>query len=559
MTTDNDELEMTFDPSTIEHLGIQMYSTLPPVIAELIANAYDADATEVMVELIDDADEKQIIISDDGYGMSFAEINSSFLRIGRNRRKDSSDETPLGRKVIGKKGLGKLSFFGMSDIVEIQTIQSSKLNSFEMNLNDILQSQSKTYHPRVIIRDKLTTEPDGTKIILKNVRRKTKFCARDLAISLAKYFFIDGRFKIYVTRGNEKIEVSEQLRLEGIDKQFDWSIPDDIPSDENKFFIEKDILGQIITAQRPLSPEMRGITLYSRGKLVNTPSSFVEGDSSHFYSYMTGFIDVSYLDLLDEDYVSTNRQSLKWEEEETQELKSRLSRLVRHFERVWRKERRREKEESAKANTGVDIEKWLSSNAGDSGDDLKDLVDLILASTATESKTAHGMIKKVHELVPEYASYYWRHLHPEVQRISKTYYENRNYYTAVLECVKRYISEVRRLSDSSSEEEELNMLQRVFSKKNPVLKIALDYVKANGEAFSDKTLGNIEEGNRGFAAAVWQGVRNPISHEEVVELSSSGLFTERDCLDALSILSHLFRRLENAKRVGDKGNKTPVD
>ena len=31
----SEDLEMHFDPNTIEHLGIQMYSTLPPVIAEL--------------------------------------------------------------------------------------------------------------------------------------------------------------------------------------------------------------------------------------------------------------------------------------------------------------------------------------------------------------------------------------------------------------------------------------------------------------------------------------------------------------------------------------------
>ena len=47
----NDELKMAFEPSTIQHLGIKMYSQAPAAIAELIANAYDADATEVKVKL----------------------------------------------------------------------------------------------------------------------------------------------------------------------------------------------------------------------------------------------------------------------------------------------------------------------------------------------------------------------------------------------------------------------------------------------------------------------------------------------------------------------------
>jgi len=44
------------------------------------------------------------------------------------------------------------------------------------------------------------------------------------------------------------------------------------------------------------------------------------------------------------------------------------------------------------------------------------------------------------------------------------------------------------------------------------------------------------------------GGRNPVSHEEVKNLKESGLFTEEDCLDALSMLSHLFRRLEDSEK-----------
>ena len=63
-------VKMSFDPNTIEHLGIQMYSTLPPVIAELVANAYDADASSVTI-FLGDTGEKRIIIEDTGHGMSF--------------------------------------------------------------------------------------------------------------------------------------------------------------------------------------------------------------------------------------------------------------------------------------------------------------------------------------------------------------------------------------------------------------------------------------------------------------------------------------------------------
>lgn len=129
--TDNPEvLEMKFDPNTIQHLGVQMYYTLPPVIAEVIANSYDADAENVTVYLNDKAD-KEIMIEDNGNGMSFPELNSKFLRIGRNCREESSVSPGKQRPLIGKKGLGKLSFFGIRKglIITLKCVPCVRRNS----------------------------------------------------------------------------------------------------------------------------------------------------------------------------------------------------------------------------------------------------------------------------------------------------------------------------------------------------------------------------------------------------------------------------------------------
>ena len=62
----NNGLVLKFDPRTIEHLGIKMYSQLPQALAELVANAYDADACEVKIELCDaDSNNKKIISYDE--------------------------------------------------------------------------------------------------------------------------------------------------------------------------------------------------------------------------------------------------------------------------------------------------------------------------------------------------------------------------------------------------------------------------------------------------------------------------------------------------------------
>ena len=64
----DEKLVMTFEANTIKHLGVKMYSNMPPALAELVANAYDACATEVHIDLYDD-EEKKVIVSDDGVGM----------------------------------------------------------------------------------------------------------------------------------------------------------------------------------------------------------------------------------------------------------------------------------------------------------------------------------------------------------------------------------------------------------------------------------------------------------------------------------------------------------
>ena len=74
------------------------------------------------------------------------------------------------------------------------------------------------------------------------------------------------------------------------------------------------------------------------------------------------------------------------------------------------------------------------------------------------------------------------------------------------------------------------------------------YKKLDNTDFDNETKSNIIQGHRNLVLAMWQAFRDPISHELVDELRSSGLYTEKDCLDALSLLSHLFRRLDDIQK-----------
>lgn len=77
MTVQN--LKMRFDPRTVRHLGLKMYSHLPAALSEIISNAYDAYATKVGVILKENkGSPESIIIMDDGIGYHFQKLMRSF-------------------------------------------------------------------------------------------------------------------------------------------------------------------------------------------------------------------------------------------------------------------------------------------------------------------------------------------------------------------------------------------------------------------------------------------------------------------------------------------------
>ena len=131
------KLRFTYDNQTIDHLGVKLYSTIPPMLAELISNAWDADAHNVWISL-ENGENKRITVKDDGSGMSFEELNDKFLKIGRNRRLDlNEDKTAGGRLVLGKKGLGKLSMFGIGRLITVTSVKDGLETSFTMDYDRI--------------------------------------------------------------------------------------------------------------------------------------------------------------------------------------------------------------------------------------------------------------------------------------------------------------------------------------------------------------------------------------------------------------------------------------
>lgn len=553
-----EELEMTFMPNTIEHLGARLYSTIPPVISELVANSLDADAKKILVHLDDEGD-KTIVVEDDGHGMSFSDINTKFLRIGRNRRADQTEngeKSPGGRLVIGKKGLGKLSFFGIAKIIEVSTVKNQVQNVFSLDWKDIIADDGeqglKNYKPRIFTKNLAVDKPDGTTITLRNIQRSSNFDAEALANSLSKFFIIEEGINISVQRNSERvIPLTNDRRYATLNIEFEWSIPENLLT-ESDYENRERIVGKIYTTETPISPStgLRGITLFSRKKLVNKPEYFSDSTSSHVYSYLSGWLEVDFIDDLDQDVIETNRQSLNWDHPEIEGLRDYLRSLIRAAEREWRTKRKEVQDAKLSTHTRIDVSAWRESLPKE----IEQTFDSVLETLRKESElpekddAAIRGIEQLYRLVPPYTYYQYRHLHSELSEVVFDYYKNEDYYTAIFEGAKKYVAAVKH--KSSSPLIDYDLLNNVFRVGNndtkPKLSVVEGYLRPDGTEFEAKTLEGISNGHGLLAVAMWQAFRCPVAHEVSHDLRASELFTEKDCLDALSLLSHLFRRLETA-------------
>ncbi|TCN66467.1 ATP-binding protein [Acetobacteroides hydrogenigenes] len=355
----DDTLVLKFDPNTIEHLGISLYSKLPSVLSELVSNSWDADADNIKIDFIDKGNTKEISYSDDGEGMLYEELQNKYLVIGRNRRKSTDSElTKKGRKVIGKKGLGKLSVFGICNIIEVISIKDGLKNHFIMNISEIRKSKEQSYSPQIIVKNEATDENNGTTLLLKEIKRKSSFELDKIALGLSKKFLIFDRMNTdFYFNGELNTTITNELKFKELNIQFEWKFPDD--KYDNNYEYWNNVNGHIYTLETPVKDtEMRGIFLTSRGKIVNIAEFYGARDNDQFHSYVTGYLEVDFIDEFDEDVISTDRHSLNWEHEKTKDLQDYIQKVIKKIGSEWKIKRANIKRESIKDTKDLDIQEW---------------------------------------------------------------------------------------------------------------------------------------------------------------------------------------------------------
>lgn len=517
MVATEEKLQLRFDPRTIEHLGIKMYSRLPYALAELVANAYDAGAETVDIKLYDnDANDKRIVISDDGDGMSYQEVNENFLIIGRKRREtDEKRENSKGRKITGKKGVGKLALFGIGQTIKIETTRSGEKNKtvFIMDWDEILKESSGAYYPKTEFIEKADLNEKGTIITLSNLSRATNFDVTTTATSLAKLFnWFDVGFNINLScNDGTPITLTRELIYEGINKEFEWNIEDLVSKINNEYKFKSELRGKIISSKKPIKADLRGITLYVNGRLANVPGFFGVSEAGHTFSYLSGWIDADFLDECDRDLISTDRQSLSWDLPEAEELQMFLQRIVRFLVKDWSSKRKKAKTDSQTTRSGINIPDWYEKVPEHVRPNLTKVIEAVSDKPEVDDEDFSSIVHTVYDLIPPYTYYHYRILHPQIQEAARRHYESKDYYTAFQEAMKRYKNSVKDKS-KTTETEDLAIVSKSFGKDGILKATSKFQLRPNGQPFSQDTLNNIENGQQALSRGVVQGGRNIVSH-----------------------------------------------
>lgn len=336
---------------TIDKLGIKLYDRVSAVLAELIANSYDADATEVIVSLpwgvtLATKDPKatdpayEIRVSDNGHGMTSAEVNTNYLVVGADRRlRTGTDKSrDRSRPVMGRKGIGKLAPFGICQTIEVISAGSQESDKTPagwptshvvLNLNDMLTDIETEYEPEVGALDGTFSPERGTTVVLKDFLRKRVASGPELDRQLA------ARFGLSRTDWVVRVENSAAEDTDGIeDRQFylgdlkvDMLEGTKIEVNSRPVSYDDNFLpvsGWVGYAKVPYKDEtMAGVRIFARGKLVAQTRDFgiVSGFTGEFKlrSYLVGVIHADWLDD-DEDLIRSDRQDIIWNSEQGEAL-----------------------------------------------------------------------------------------------------------------------------------------------------------------------------------------------------------------------------------------------
>jgi hypothetical protein len=125
----------TVDTGLFRQLGELLVGRDSTALVELIKNAYDADASKVLLrgERLDDPKSAVLTVADNGTGMTEAQFRGGFLRLAARGKTSGERRSPIyQRRYTGEKGVGRLAAHKLAAVLDVTTVAAVDANGAEM-------------------------------------------------------------------------------------------------------------------------------------------------------------------------------------------------------------------------------------------------------------------------------------------------------------------------------------------------------------------------------------------------------------------------------------------
>lgn len=362
-------LSLSFHGRIIDHLGIQMYQSPVAAVAEMVSNAWDADAEAVRITLPELLTPKaELLIADDGVGMTFEQCQNRFLEVGYNRRGRSqkSFTKEKCRPVLGRKGIGKFAGFGVARVIQIETISKEngertvfELDSDRLRGDDYVGAGTKKidvleYDPP----DDERRAEHGTTLRLKGLTIAERPSPVVFGKSMARRFLLHQQVADFeVTINGNPLPTTDDLERAQFVFPRDYdsipgSAPEGLRTDDSGWGLEtigedREIRWRFVFHDDPIQDdELQGIAVFAHGKLAQAPFDFnLSGGlgGQHGLEYLSGRVEAGYVDELSLDYIAPERQRIDWNRPETKPLRDWGQDRIKRLLRLWQELRGKEK------------------------------------------------------------------------------------------------------------------------------------------------------------------------------------------------------------------------
>jgi len=171
---DPEKVGFSVDAGLIDKLGRELVARKETAIAELIKNAYDADATEVKLTFsftsYANLAGSKIEIVDNGIGMTKDQFINGFMRISSTDKIENPVSTEYSRQKAGRKGIGRFATQRLGTKLTVLSKSISEDKGIRAIINwDDFQPGKELWSVRSEINE-FQSSRQGTTLIIEGIR-----------------------------------------------------------------------------------------------------------------------------------------------------------------------------------------------------------------------------------------------------------------------------------------------------------------------------------------------------------------------------------------------------